>query len=407
MSSDIGVISCSSLIQFKQLLNYNLSFSELLNYIAKKGIQKGLLCYSNPNLLKSNHPKINKDTISNIQLFRFIKSNYKYRWVWLYQINQLVYHKKLFIFSLFSSFFYKKINISVKLPKIEFSKDRSKENLTIDVLIPTLGREKHLKQVLLDLSNQTLMPTRIIIIEQQAVENSSSTLDFLEENWPFEIDHTLIYQLGVCNARNLALNKVSSDWVFFADDDIRLNSDFLESSFKYIKKYKAKAVTLSCLQKNEIEKLDEVIQWSTFGTNATIVKSEYIKDIVFDMALEFGYGEDFDFGMLLRNSGVDVLYIPFVKMLHLKAPTGGFRKKIKKDWETEVIQPKPSPTVMVSKLKHATKEQLRSYKTNLFIKFYRNQAIKNPFRYFRVMRIAWNRSKFWANVLLKNNSDEI
>jgi GT2 family glycosyltransferase len=40
------------------------------------------------------------------------------------------------------------------------------------------------------------------------------------------------------------------------------------------------------------------------------------------MALEFGYGEDTDFGMQLRNKGFDVIYFPDLKITHLKAPMG-------------------------------------------------------------------------------------
>jgi hypothetical protein len=56
---------------------------------------------------------------------------------------------------------------------------------------------------------------------------------------------------------------------------------------------------------------------------------------------------DNDFGMQLRNQGVDVLYLPEPKILHLKAPVGGFRTKPKLAWENDEIQPKPSPTVML------------------------------------------------------------
>jgi hypothetical protein len=51
--------------------------------------------------------------------------------------------------------------------------------------------------------------------------------------------------------------------------------------------------------------------------------------------------EDSDFGMQLRNQGIDVLYLPEPK-IHLKAPVGGFRTKPKLAWENDEIQPKPS-----------------------------------------------------------------
>lgn len=402
MSSDIGVVPAEIVLKNKYLFRCNLPFEAVLNYLAKTGMKEGLLCYSNPKLLKEAYPKINKEAISKSALFQFIKSNYKYKWVWIYQLNQLVYNKKILLFSFLNSLLKAKVNFDFLIPELNIGESTKIKPPSIDVLIPTLGREEYLKDVLLDLSRQTLLPSRIIIIEQKVTKGAKTTLDFLNDNWPFEVVHKLIYQLGACNARNLALTMVESDWTFFADDDIRMDSDFLEKSFKSIDRYNAKAITLSCLQKGEKEKLKKVIQWKAFGTNASIVKSSYLRSIKFDMALEFGYGEDTDFGMQLRKKGVDVLYIPFVKMLHLKAPIGGFRRKTSKVWDHDSTLPKPSPTVMVSILKHSTRQQIFGYKTNLFIKFYRNQSIKNPLVYYNYMHKAWNSSLSWANKLINN-----
>ena len=104
------------------------------------------------------------------------------------------------------------------------------------------------------------------------------------------------------------------------------------------------------------------------------------------MALEFGYGEDFDFGVQLRNNGIDVVYFPDLSITHLKAPMGGFRIKMKQMWDDEKVQPKPSPTVMYNQLKHSTEQQILGYKTLLFIKFFKNQKNKNIFSYFLMMK---------------------
>ena len=407
MSSDVGVTHAMVLLKFKSFLKYKLTFELFLNTIAKVGMKQGLLCYSNPLLLNKGYSTIRKKSAPTSEIIQFIKSNYKVRWIFLYVFNQFIYNNKFLGVHLFLSLFKKRISKKVSLETIHIH--NKVENLvpTIDVLIPTLGREQYLKDVLVDLSKQTNLPKKVIIIEQNPVKSATSKLDFLFDKWPFEIDHSLIHQLGACNARNIGLSKVTADWVFFADDDIRLDNNVLENSFKYINLYGAKAVTISSLQKNEKEIKDKVTQYSVFGTCSSIVNAEFLKNIKFDMAYEFGYGEDSDFGMQLRNIGTDILYIPFVSMLHLKAPIGGFRKKIKQEWELETVQPKPSPTVMVYKLKHATLEQLQGYKTTLFFKFYKVQPIKNPFKYFKIMDKRWNKSLFWANHLIKKHSNEI
>jgi GT2 family glycosyltransferase len=129
------------------------------------------------------------------------------------------------------------------------------------------------------------------------------------------------------------------------------------------------------------------------------VNSESLKDTFFSKQYEFGYGEDSDFGMMLRNKGQDVIYLPEPKILHLKAPIGGFRTEPILLWQKESIRPKPSPTVMLYMMSYNSREQLLAYKTTLFFKYYKHQDIKNPFRYFKMFQKQWDQSVLWANKL--------
>lgn len=118
------------------------------------------------------------------------------------------------------------------------------------------------------------------------------------------------------------------------------------------------------------------------------------------MGFEFGYGEDSDFGMQLRNIGADVIYFPSPEILHLSAPMGGFRTKPVLAWKYDIVQPKPSPTVMLYKQLHLTDEQIKGYKTILFFKFYKAQTIKNPIKYYKSFQKQWKQSLYWANELI-------
>jgi hypothetical protein len=106
--------------------------------------------------------------------------------------------------------------------------------------------------------------------------------------------------------------------------------------------------------------------------------------------------------MQLRNLGADVIYVPNYKILHLKAPIGGFRSAFKQAWLNDAIQPKPSPTIMFYKMNNQTSYQLLGYKTVLLINYYFRQKIKNPIRYFRMFEKQWQQSVFWANQLKKH-----
>jgi hypothetical protein len=53
----------------------------------------------------------------------------------------------------------------------------------------------------------------------------------INQTWPFNIRHKFTHQTGACNARNLALSHVESEWVFFNDDDNKFSCDLIEIFF--------------------------------------------------------------------------------------------------------------------------------------------------------------------------------
>lgn len=404
MSSSVGGIYASVLLIFKDKAKVSDNFEYFLNSLAKLAMPVGLLCYSEPKLLINSSNKIGKHKNSLFDLFRFVKQHYKFRWTFLLFLNLFLYERRLAVFPFMSSFFYCKRNFKVGLLggiEVQSTKKVVKTG-TIDVIIPTIGRKKYLYEVLKDLSVQSHLPKKVIIVEQNTNPESTSELDYLaNQSWPFIIKHTFTHQAGACNARNLALAEVDSEWVFMADDDIRIENHFLEQAFSFIENKGAEQITFGCYASNYLQKnkLKEEGQWTSFGSGCSIVKSKNIKSTSYNLSFEFGYGEDIDFGMQLRNSGCDVLYSPNPEILHLKAPIGGFRTKLALAWQNDLIQPKPSPTVMLYKQLHLTEEQIKGYKTRLFFKFYRVQNIKNPIRYFNNFKKQWKQSLYWANEL--------
>jgi GT2 family glycosyltransferase len=401
MSSIVGVIQASILIEISNKISFNSNLSYYLSSLSKLCMPLGLLCYSEPKLLKENKTSfVTKN--SNYILFRFVKQHYKLRWVFLLFFNITLYERKSLFLPFLVSFFYaKRNNSTINLEEIKVKSNRKiVDNKTIDVIIPTIGRKKYLYDVLWDLSKQTLLPTSVIIVEQNPNADSKSELNFLySESWPFQVKHTFTHQAGACNARNLALNLVLSEWVFLADDDNRFESNLLEEIFSKIEQYGNGSVTTSYPQKSEANLNRNVIQSLTFGAGNSFVKNEFLNRVKFNMGYEFGYGEDNDFGMQLRNQGIDVLYLPKPQILHLKAPMGGFRIKPTLKWQNDEILPKPSPTIMLYQIMHNSRQQVLGYKTILFFKYYKHQEIKNPIRYFVNFKKQWHQSTFWAKKL--------
>ena len=403
MSSAVGVIHASLLLSVTDKIKLDTDFDYFLNSLAKLCMPLGLLCYSEPKLLKKNDTNIPAKT-SLFTLFRFVKQHYKTRWIFLLLLNLIIYKRRFPFLPFLCSLFYKKRSKSkIDLNNIEVQSSRKVVNLaTIDVIIPTIGRKSYLYDVLCDLKSQSHVPVRVIVVEQNPDKESVSELDYLYDKvWPFAIKHIFTHQAGACNARNIALSYTESEWVFLADDDNRFNTFLIADVFKKIDMYGNKVATTAYPQKGELIQDKNVVQWPTFGAGNSFVKRELLKNIKFNTPFEFGYGEDTDFGMQLRNQGVDILYLPEPQILHLKAPMGGFRTKPILAWHKDVIQPKPSPTIMLFQILHHSKEQLLGYKIVLFFKYYKCQKIRNPLSYFKNYRKQWKKSVFWANELNK------
>lgn len=400
-SAFVGFISSQDYINFgKKFITSNFSFGYFLTIMSKIGNRNGLRTYSNPNLLLEKEV-VKPQVGSTKELFYFTAQYYGFAKCFQLFLLFILHENKIPILLLLNIISVKRIifDLNTKVSNQEGYNVASRE-VTLDVLIPTIGRRKYLQDVLCDLKSQTIIPNRIIIVEQNPSQESKSELDYLKnEIWPFEIVHHFIHQTGACNARNIALKDLKNDWVFFADDDIRLSSNFIENCLKTILNNSGKAFTLACFRYNEKPVFQNVMHWDTFGSGCSIVKREALKDLSFDLRFENGFGEDADFGMQLRNKGYDILYLPQPQILHLKAPVGGFRVKPILPWQEEIIKPKPSPTIMLFKLIYHTKEQIAGYKLNLFLKYYKQQSIRNPFKYFKLMQKQWVVSEEWAKKL--------
>ncbi|WP_282069500.1 glycosyltransferase family 2 protein [Olleya namhaensis] len=402
MSSYVGGINTAVIKKLGNNIKTNQCLDYYLTSIAKLGTTEGLFCYSEPKLLKTRRPEITAcKTASTAVLFKFVRQHYKWVWVFFLSFGYLVFEKRITLFLLIKSFFIKQLKLSFDLERIPITSTKTllKEK-TIDVIIPTIGRKQYLYDVLKDLSVQSILPKTVIIVEQNSLEGSISELNYIHDyKWPFAIKHTFTHQSGVCNARNIALQQVESEWVFFADDDIRFNTNFFQDSFSEIAKYGASVLNYLCLQPQQKQTYFKTHQTSVFGSGSSMVKTTALNGLRFNLSYEFGFGEDTEFGMQLRNKGNDIIFMPNIKITHLKAPIGGYRTKVKQLWDNDSIGPRPSPTMMLLNQTYFTKTQLLGYKMFLAIRGYKSSASKKPKRYMKNFRKHWERSLFWSNKL--------
>ena len=402
MSSLVGCIHTSVINQVSGII-LSKSFDYYLNAIAKTFQSKGLFCYSDPKLLLGNLCITHPPMADMSQLFKFVKEHYKLRWTFLLFLNIFIYEKKFRFLSLIQSLIsLKRGKQDVNLKFTSQSQEFKLTNDTIDVIVPTIGREKYLYDVLCDLRNQTHLPFKVIIIEQNQDLESATSLTYIEdETWPFTIKHIFTHQIGACQARNLAMEYIESRWVFFADDDIRFDQNFLHDALNVLNCWKIHAATFNCLAAKQTNPYKAISQTTLFGSGCSIVKASGLENLYFKRNFEFGFGEDTDFGMQLRKNGIDVLFCPSPKILHLKAAIGGFRTKCIQPWQENGDNPKPSPSIMLLKKWHNSEKQLRGFKTTFFFKYYMKQRIKAPYKYYKMFKKEWKQSQIWAEILAK------
>ncbi|MEB2777520.1 glycosyltransferase family A protein [Algoriphagus sp. D3-2-R+10] len=407
MSSEVGCVSAIVLNNYKYLHNSSKDddFDFILCSISKVFHPSGLFSYSEPKLVNCKG-RITKVNLGDIYVvFKFVSQHWKRKWIVFLFISLLLKEKNFFILPLIVSFFYKrKLNNIINIFPLRNVENRNNNNhsfKSVDVIIPTIGRKDYVERFLSDLSYQILLPKNVIIIEQNPVLNSNSELDFLNSQiYPFNIIHRFIHKTGACNARNIGLELVESEWVFLADDDISIAKTFFDNFFKNPILRSDRAFSFSCLKPNEIKKFSIPIQWDTFGGGCSIIPSSILSKVKFDTKFEFGFGEDSDFGMQIRKLGVDIIYLPVPEIVHFKAPIGGFRYKREFLWDGEPLTPKPSPTVFLFFLKHKTNIQLYSFKFFLFLGYYRNQSVRNPIKYYFQFKKQWILSQKYALKLM-------
>jgi len=155
MSGFCGAIHASVLNAIAGKIPINKNFDYYLNSIAKTLMPLGLICYSEPRLLRKK-VKVNQKNAPLSTVYQFVKQHYKTRWVLLLFLNLFIYEKRFTLLGLLSCLFLKKIHVPDDiLEGIEVQSSKQKQhNLSIDVLFPTIGREKYLYDFLHDLMAQ-------------------------------------------------------------------------------------------------------------------------------------------------------------------------------------------------------------------------------------------------------------
>lgn len=387
-----------------------------------------------PLYIKGLFEEVSKDeiVISTKDRYVFFRKNFK-----IDHSIFMLYRKGFWKWKEWNAFLYAKKNFkqTVERPVLKPRKLKEIEgNPTVSYIIPTMLRQEFSLQLLQDLAVQSYPLSQVVIVDATPKDLRNEKL-YTENEFPFELIVKWQESKGSCRARNEAIALCSGDYIVFGDDDVRVQSDFIENHIRLLQTYQVNACNgLDIRADNEqqglqdlsekLEKLDEK-RWKV-GTNAgfsnanSCVKTEWVRKLVGnDINFDGGYGEDSDFGISLLKLGQTVVLNPFSPNLHLKPPVGGYRfwgnqakilgkKRKVQPWELDTpvksIRPVPSPTVMYGIVKQFTPQQVREYKYKYFFLYLFKGSKKGIlYRFLRIpyKNLQFKKSLFYANKLNK------
>jgi glycosyltransferase involved in cell wall biosynthesis len=373
----------------------------------------------------------NKIVISNLDRYTFFFKNFKPHHAF-YMLMRKGFFK---LPSEYKAYIKAKKNAIKYVPKSIKAKELNdiKGNPTVSLVIPTMKRQSFTQVLLEDHRKQTYLIKEVIIVDATP-EDERDDKFYRNKDFPFDVIVKWQTTKGSCRARNEAINLCSGDYIIFADDDVRIQPDFVENHIRLLQTYDAEACNgldimaenihqdLSDLEKR-LSQIDDK-RWkvgvsSIFSNANSCVRRDVVREIIGnDINFDGGYGEDADFGLTILKRGYTLLHNPFSPNLHLKPPVGGYRwwgneakKKGKQrkaqPWElnnpVKSIVPKPSPTVTYGILKHFTPLQVREWRVKHFFLFlFKNDLKKLPIRLaiLPYMQLKFSKSLEYAKALI-------
>ncbi|MAY81156.1 MAG: hypothetical protein CL930_10285 [Deltaproteobacteria bacterium] len=139
--------------------------------------------------------------------------------------------------------------------------------MTITVAIPTLNRPGDMKAFMPTLAAQTVLPDQFIVVDAGEPGNLESEMQQILGETGIELVY-LRSEKGLCLQRNVALDSATGDIIFFFDDDVELEPDYIE---KVMECFDVKcSPPVGCVQGTLIDPPAEIDGWKasvyrTFG----------------------------------------------------------------------------------------------------------------------------------------------
>lgn len=261
----------------------------------------------------------------------------------------------------------------------------------LSIIIPVYNAEKHIEKCLDSLIFQTLKEKiEIIIVNDGSIDNSEKVIkEYIKKHEFNNISYYGKKNEGVAKARNLGIEKATSNYIFFVDSDDYISEQTIEKIKPYIDenidliKFKLQRVN----QNGEIiEKIAGPVFNKTTGQDAFnkmygedklidspcvyIIKKELFTKNNFEF--QRTYHEDFGLIPLILLSAQKVVSIPDYLYQYVQAPNSitrneDYSKTLKKMDDVLAHYDNMLKEIEKIELSKITKENVKIYYTNAII----------------------------------------
>lgn len=115
--------------------------------------------------------------------------------------------------------------------------------MNLSVVTPTFYRYKEVPELLQNLSEQSVLPQEVILVDGAPSSESRTEICVkeLSKNFPFRVRY-FRHSGGTAIQRNYGIDQAQGDIIALIDDDVRLNSDFFEKILTYFEKDKSSRI---------------------------------------------------------------------------------------------------------------------------------------------------------------------
>jgi succinoglycan biosynthesis protein ExoM len=197
----------------------------------------------------------------------------------------------------------------------------------ISVCIPTHRREQQLRSLLQDLLQQDLLPSQVVVVDNNAAGSARAVVDALRgADCPFELTYAIQPERSIPLTRNMTVALATGDWLAFVDDDERAPRDWLRRLLDCAMAHAAHGV-LAPVEPRVPESAPAWIRrgnfydWPRIATGTTVprknlrfgnlmLRGSVVRDLPgpFDPSFALSAGEDVDMLVRLVNAGAKLVW---------------------------------------------------------------------------------------------------